>query len=142
MQLPPPSDWRLQEHYNVVLGLPLFWFFVSNAIGVTIGSWLNVRIMSKWKILLEGRYFILRSISSSCIGELVTSIIVDTLAFLFFMSVVSLGKLILAIYFVKVVYAILLAFPAKLIIIILRNIENTKECPIPYSTLNKNYKHV
>src|SRR6185312_5043135 len=132
VKLPPPPNWHYQSQYTFVLE-PVFWFFISNATGVFIGSFLNVYILSKWKDLVKGKYFIIRCITSSFIGEAITSLIADIMAFSKHMPTADLGKLILAIYSIKMIYSILLAYPAKFLCNKLKKIENIQES---YSPIN------
>lgn len=98
--LPAPISWHHQQEYHFVLG-NVFRFFLSNSIGIVAGITINAYLIRRWKILLNGKHFWLRSIASSAIGEMITSIIADILAFLGTVDLLTLLKLISAIYFVK-----------------------------------------
>lgn len=117
--LPPPVNWPHQAGYEYVLG-NVFRFFVANSVGIIIGITINGYLISKWKLLTKGRYFWLRSIGSSSIGELITSIIADIIAFFGTTSFLDLLKLMIAIYAVKFIYALLLAWPSSLIALFLK----------------------
>lgn len=132
IKLPPPPNWHYQSEYEIVLG-PVFWFFISNATGVFVGSLLNVYIISKWRDLVKGKYFITRCITSSFIGEAITSIIADIMAFSNHMPTADLGKLILTIYSIKIFYSIVLAYPAKFLCVLLKKVEHVQDF---YTTIN------
>lgn len=123
--LPSPKDWGYHESYKYVLG-NVFRFFFANTIGLIIGIVINSYLIAKWKIILNGKYFWIRSIASSSIGELITSIIADIVAFIGTTDFIGLFKLMLAIYAVKLTYALLLAWPNTLIVIHLKLKEGIK----------------
>ena len=65
-----PSGWPHQEAYNQVLGkLPRV--ALASFLAIISGAFINAYAISKWKILLRGRYFWLRSLGASSVGELV-----------------------------------------------------------------------
>ncbi|TAK74962.1 MAG: VUT family protein [Gammaproteobacteria bacterium] len=117
--LPAPENWPHQSGYDYIFK-NVFRFFFANTIGIIIGITINGNLISKWKIILKGKYFWLRSIGSSAIGELITSIIADILAFMGTAKFLGVLKLMLAIYSIKLLYAILLALPNSLIVIHLK----------------------
>lgn len=117
--LPSSPNWPHQDSYSFVLG-SVFRFFIANTIGIVVGITINGYLISKWKVLTKGKYFWLRSIGSSAIGELITSIVADIIAFAGTIELVSILKLILAIYSIKLFYAILLAWPNSLIVLHLK----------------------
>lgn len=110
-----PPGWPYQDSYNYIFGNVLR-FFIANSIGILIGITINGYFISKWSRLLQGKHFWLRSIGASAIGELITSIIADIIAFVGTTDLIGLLKLMLAIYIVKLIYAILLAWPNTLIV--------------------------
>ncbi len=141
IQLPPPPNWNHQNTFDFVLK-PLLWFFISSATGVSVGSWLNVYVISKWRLLVKGKYFVMRSIGSSCIGELITSLIVEAMAFSSMLPFGTLIKLMIGIYLIKMGYAILLAYPAKLIAFKLKTLNEIKEPLSPNNVFDKDLSSV
>lgn len=113
--LPPPDNWPHQSGYTYVLG-NVFRFFIANTLGIIVGITINGYLISKWKIIMKGRHFWLRSIGSSAIGELITSIIADIIAFAGVTSTSGVIKLMLGIFFLKIIYSIFLAIPNSLIV--------------------------
>jgi queuosine precursor transporter len=112
---PAPENWTHQDGYNYVLG-NVCRFFLANTIGIVIGIAINGRFIAKWKIILNGKHFWLRSIGASLLGELITSIIAGTAAFLGTTDTLSVFKLMISIYLIKFIYAILLAWPNTLMV--------------------------
>lgn len=94
--------------YIQVLGL-LLRAVVAQMIGVLSGAFINVYLISKWKIMTNGRYFWLRSIGSSTIGEAVMLIISVLIALTGILSFVSLVQLIMYTYLYKIFFAIIVA---------------------------------
>lgn len=117
--LPAPVGWPHQNGYDYIFS-HVFRFFIANSIGILIGIMLNGYLIAKWRILLRGKHFWLRSIGASALGELITSVIADIIAFFNTVDFFNLIKLMLAIYAVKLIYAVLLAWPNTLIVLHLK----------------------
>lgn len=81
IKLPSPDYWSQESAYNFVLGNTLY-IATFATLGVLVGSMLNIFLLSKWKLLLNGKYFWLRSLGSSITGELTQYIIVLTMMYL------------------------------------------------------------
>lgn len=115
LQIPSPDLAAKQMAYITVLGSMLR-TCSSAFVAYVTGGFINIYLISKWKVLLSGRYFWLRSLGASTISELIFT----TLA----VFLIQLGKLplsqIIAIigvsYSLKVIYAIILAYPANLLV--------------------------
>jgi uncharacterized integral membrane protein (TIGR00697 family) len=74
ISLHAPFGWAHQQAYDQVLGkLPRVAF--ASFLAIMTGAIINVYAISKWKILLRGKYFWLRSLGASVIGELVFTVI-------------------------------------------------------------------
>jgi len=115
VRYPSPASWPHQDAYMLVLS-NVFSIAVGALVGTILGSFINIYCITRWKILLRGRLFWLRSIGSSMIGEAVftlTSVLIVwsgklpwgqlfTLAFTLFMS--------------KVIYSVVMAGPATLVV--------------------------
>lgn len=65
--LPAPSTWHHQDAYEYIFGMLLRVSF-GGEISILIGAFLNAYFITKWKVLLKGKYFWLRSLGSSLIG--------------------------------------------------------------------------
>ncbi len=69
---PYPAFWvKDAQAYSTALGSLLRASIVSS-MAVLIGQLTNAYLLSKWKILLRGKYFWIRSVSSSIIGDSIT----------------------------------------------------------------------
>lgn len=82
---------------------------VAQTIGVLSGAFLNIYLISKWKMLTNGKYFWLRSIGSSTIGEAIMLIISVMIAFAGILSISKLVHLIFYTYMYKVIFAMAVA---------------------------------
>ncbi len=111
----PPSGWPYQSGYTHVLG-SVFRFFIANTIGIIVGITINGYLIAKWKIVMQGKHFWLRSIGSSVIGELITSIIADIIAFAGTTNSLGIVKLMMGIFSIKLIYSIFLSLPSTLMV--------------------------
>jgi hypothetical protein len=98
----------------------VFRFFIANSIGILVGITINGYLIAKWKRMMNGKHFWLRSIGSSAIGELITSIIADIIAFAGTTSTMGVVKLMVGIFIIKLIYSILLAIPNSIIVMHLK----------------------
>lgn len=108
--LPSPPTWgKIHDpYYQFILGQTVR-FSISNGIAVFIGMNINSYFISKWKLLLAGRFFMLRSIGATAIGELITTIVADHLEFLGTMPYKTLVSIMITLYIIKIVAAIVYA---------------------------------
>lgn len=123
IKIPPASFWHDQAAYDTVFNsVPIYAF--TCLIGTIFGGFVNIYIISKWKLLLKGRYFWLRSLTSTTIGEFLFSTIALTPVFIF--SDVSLGmalRISLSAYLLKFIFTILSTIPAMILVNILKKKE-------------------
>jgi hypothetical protein len=80
IHLPSPSNWHLQDAYNQILD-PMARLYVAGIIGSLGSSFININILSRWKVLTKGKFFWLRSIGSTSIGILSYTVLTDLIAF-------------------------------------------------------------
>ena len=120
--LPSPEYFNLTSQYQSVFD-PTVRFVLSTSIGTLIGEFTNIYFLTKWKIKLQGRSFILRTILATAIGQLLLSIIVDILAFSNKMNLSELCWLIFCGYSWKMLYTILLVYPTWLIVKKLKSVD-------------------
>lgn len=78
--VPAIAAWHLQSDYNAVFGHYLR-LVISGTLGLIISSIVNGYLISKWKILLKGKVFWLRSIGSTLIAVICNDILVLILSF-------------------------------------------------------------
>lgn len=76
--MPYPVFWtKVINAYNVSLG-SMTRVAVAGAVAIFLGQLINAYLISKWKILTRGKYFWLRSLGSSIIGDSTTVLLSNT----------------------------------------------------------------
>ncbi len=74
IHLPSPADFKFQSSYDLILGsMPRI--FIAGITGTIIGINTNNYLVSKLKITMGGKHYWLRSIISTCGGEIVYNLI-------------------------------------------------------------------
>jgi uncharacterized integral membrane protein (TIGR00697 family) len=134
--LPSPNWWHNQESYNYVMGY-LFPIYFSQLVGIIIAWYLNIRFLTRWQISLRGRYFWLRTIGASGIGEIIYSIIAVTLNTIGTVPAEQLPKIVGWSCLLKIICTIAFAYPATLIVAILRHIEKIKPPNYDFNPFDK-----
>ncbi len=120
--LPAPSYWNNQAAFHTVFGSSLIVDVVS-ILSTIIGLSVNTRLLTKWKVLLCGKYFWLRSIGSSLIGELVQIIATSMVAFLLIGSDHQVVHIMLSVIFYRFVFSAVMSLPANIVVSILKKAE-------------------
>ncbi len=114
-QLTPPVFWNHQPAYDFVFG-SIFRAFLGGTIGVIVGAFANVYILSKWKILSKGRFFYLRSFGSTVLGELVQISLFLFILYFGKLNLHHITDLILTLWPVQVGLAFIIVWPATFIV--------------------------
>jgi uncharacterized integral membrane protein (TIGR00697 family) len=121
------------EAYQVVFETTLR-YVVSGLIALLIGEFANVYLLAKWKIHLRGRFFVARSLVSTALGQGCLTIIVDILNYTGKLSTHDLITMMVTGYLWKMSFAIILVFPAWLLVRFLKKSEG-----IDYYDINTNF---
>lgn len=124
IHLPSPTFWTHQDAFNLVFSKLLQVGPVAIA-AVLIGQFLNIYLVSKFKILLKGKYFWFRSIVSIAIGAAVLDAIYFFVGFHGLYPASALWKMFISAYILRVAYAVIGGGPATIIVHILKKIEKT-----------------
>jgi uncharacterized integral membrane protein (TIGR00697 family) len=103
-----PKYDHFTESYNIVFGHSLR-VFVSNCIGMFFGIFLNSYIIVKWKLLVKGKLFFIRTLSSSTIGEFLFTAIVVTLVQYNISSPAEIAEMIVVSFSMKLIFTLLSA---------------------------------
>ncbi|OGT41301.1 MAG: hypothetical protein A3F13_09895 [Gammaproteobacteria bacterium RIFCSPHIGHO2_12_FULL_40_19] len=120
--LPAPQFWNNQEHFSVVFSPILRAFFATTAASL-IGNFINIYVISRWKVIMYGRYFWLRSLCSTAIGEATFSVIGGTLAYAGVLPWSKIVFLMLDGYLFKMLYALIAVWPAAMLVGLLKKAE-------------------
>jgi len=123
IHLPSPPGWQYQEAFNIVFSKGP-WVMFAGILSVGASMYVNVKLMSSLRHKLRGRHFIVRSMISSSIGELIVTGIAYPL--IFFSTNNSLLNLMISAYIFKLAYSIVGAFPARFLVFLLREFDGTK----------------
>lgn len=105
--LPGPAFWTGQNAYASVLGMTPR-IVAASLLGYFLGEWSNAAILSRMKLVTEGRWLWTRTISSTIVGEGLDTVIFIGIAFGGMLPLPVLGQMMLAQYLWKVSYEILL----------------------------------
>ncbi|HOJ77982.1 MAG TPA: queuosine precursor transporter [Bacillota bacterium] len=122
IKLPYPAFWSNQEAYSNILGV-IPRIVAASLIAYLAGELLNSMVLSKLKVITEGRWLWLRTIGSTIVGQAVDSLLFITIAFLGSISLDSLFNMFLAQYLFKVFYEVLATPLTYLIVTQIKRIE-------------------
>ncbi len=118
-----PQDPLAYDH--IFKGVYLVWFSV--VVCSLFANTLNIIILSKWKILTNGKYFFLRSVTSSLVTAVLYSTVSNIFAFGIFMHASQISyfiKVTLISISAKLLTLLICAYPATLLSNILKRTEN------------------
>lgn len=94
--------------YHLVLS-PLLRSLTAQTLGIVIGGYVNIYLLSKWKVVLKGKYFWLRSIGSSTIGEGIALVISVFVALHGIVPTNTIANIIAYAYIYKIIFAVFVA---------------------------------
>ena len=123
MLTPTAPFFHDDQAFGLVIN-PMLRFVISGVVANVASDFMNIYIISKWKILAKGRLFWLRSIVSTAISELVLILIVVILAFSSTLDVKSLMQVLVSAYGLELVYAFIFVWPGWALSSFLKRAEN------------------
>lgn len=103
--LPYPDFWGGQDAYATVLGFTPR-IVLASLVAYFAGEFSNSVLLSKMKLLTQGKWLWTRTIGSTIVGEGIDTILFISIAFGGILPVATIGVMILAQYLWKVVYEI------------------------------------
>ena len=113
---PSPHFFTEQHAYSQVLGSSLFRINFSGFIAYILANLANSYILSRWKILLKGRYFWLRSLGSSIFSEALYSFVAIIMMEFASIPLKNILQLCAISFLIKVLYSTVFAGPATLLV--------------------------
>ena len=119
IHMPSPSFWYGKNLYMQVMSGYLR-FTMASTFSIIIGSYLNIYLVSKWKILIKGKYFWLRSLGASSLGELFVTVTSLLIADFGKMSNSKLISMMVCCYLLKTLITILAIWPAAITVFFLK----------------------
>lgn len=132
--LPSPDYWKGEEAFRFVFGMAPRIAAASLA-AFLVGSFLNAYVMSKMKLANKGKYFALRAVASTVVGESADSLIFFPLAFGGMIPFEELLKLMLFQVIAKTLYEIIIL---PLTIRIVRYIKKREETDVYDTNISYN----
>ena len=123
IHFPSPETWPNQPAYDQVLG-KLTRVFIGSVAGVIVGAFTNTYLITKWKILVHGKYFWLRSVCSSATGQLAFTVVTLLYDLFGVLPLYQVAQLILISFTIKLILALLCASPSSIIVYYLKKLEN------------------
>ncbi|MFN7095994.1 MAG: VUT family protein [Gammaproteobacteria bacterium] len=111
ISLPPPLDWPGQASYDFVFG-DILHFVFSGTIAVLASSFVNVYLIAKMKVLLDGKYYCLRNIISTAAGGFILIAIIVVFVYLPALGVKEAFQMAYDIYALELFYTIIFVFPS------------------------------
>lgn len=122
--IPSATDWSEQYYVNQsMLRLPRV--AISSSLAIFAGAFINAYAISKWRILLKGQYFWLRSLGATAIGEFIFTIISYIGEFVGITSLSKVFQLIMISYVTKLLINLILVIPAAFICYTLNTVERS-----------------
>lgn len=122
IHLPSYDIGHYQREYTDILGN--IWLFVfAGIVADSIAGLLNVYFISKYKVLWGGKTFWIRSVLSTCISEFILIFITVMIAFTSDINIKEAIHVFWDAYKLEIVYAMIFAFPAQLLVSFLKNAE-------------------
>lgn len=120
--LPSPGYWARSQSYNMVFG-HIIRFTNAGTLGYLISAFLNVYIISKWKVLVKGKHFWLRSLGATSIGEAAANCVSYTISFFGLIPSKHILMIMLSAYLFKLAYGVVAVWPAMLLTYFLKKQE-------------------
>ncbi len=128
---PHPAFFKDQVSYAHILGSSLLRIDLSGFVAYIIANLANSYILTRWKVLLKGRKFWLRSFGSSTFSEALYSILAILLMEIRSVPFHNIIKIIAISYLIKASYSIVLATPAQLLVNYLKKLTNIDVYDLP-----------
>ena len=110
---PHPTFFKEEPIYAALLGPSFLRIHISGFIAYIIANLANSYIITRWKFLVKGRYFWLRSLGSSMFAAALYSFLAILMMTLHSISLDNILKVATISYLIKLSYSIVLAWPAS-----------------------------
>lgn len=112
-----------QTEYVDLIGKKLLLFVGAGIISNAIAGLLNIFFISKWKILIRGKVFWVRSILATCISEFILILITVLIAFVPFINLTNTIHVFVNAYLLEIIYAVIFVIPAQMLVLYLKRQE-------------------
>ncbi|MCK4870551.1 MAG: queuosine precursor transporter [Gammaproteobacteria bacterium] len=119
----PYSGPSLYQHaYDRIVPM-LFRAYISDLATILISEYCNIYIVTKWKKILHGRYYWLRSLGASSVGSLIYSLVATLISFSGLLSAPRMIDLAFSAFIYKEMFLLVCAAPGALIVLWLKREE-------------------
>ncbi|KTC84543.1 MULTISPECIES: queuosine precursor transporter [Legionella] len=128
IRLPSPPNWHHQAKYDFFIG-GYTHILLANATALIVSFYLNILLVNKWRILLKGKHYYMRSLGATAVGEVTYTIITNAITYYGVLRWQETANIIISDYLVKLVYSAIIAYPAALLVVYLKvkyKIDNTQ----------------
>jgi uncharacterized integral membrane protein (TIGR00697 family) len=122
IQLPSPTTWHGQEHYEYVFGHILRFVFAGTC-AVLISNIVNIYVISKLKWIMGGRKFWVRGLLSSGLGGITLVTIIVCIGYSGSVDLKQAIQMWFSINLLEMFYVLILLTPVWIIAMTLKNIE-------------------
>ena len=123
ISLPYTDDVVNDSAYHLVFG-NIVHFVISGTLAVVTSSFVNIYLVAKSKVLLDGKYYCLRNIVSTATGGFILILIIMLLVYLPELGFRKAIYMFFCIYALELAYTILLVFPSWIVCGLLKKYEN------------------
>lgn len=117
-----PAFLHNQIYFNHALGNTLR-FVCAGVVANLASDFLNIYLISKWKIFMKGKHFWLRSVASTSISELFLVVVPGLLSFAGTMPMDHIVKMMSSAYLLELFYAFIFVWPGWMLILFLKKAE-------------------
>ena len=121
LNLPHPDFFTNHNEFKHILGWSLVRIHASGCVAYLVAILFNTKVLTRWKVLLKGEKFWLRSLGSCAISEALYSFIAILLMEIQSIPLSNILQVMALSYSIKITYNIILVFPAQHIINRIRN---------------------
>jgi queuosine precursor transporter len=126
-----PATWHGQQAYDFVLG-SLYRISFASFVAYFLSSFINVYVLSKWRRLWQGKLFFIRSMGSSCLGELIFTVLAVIFIKYGRLPWSTMFSIIFTSYSIKIIGSFLFTMPSSLFVLLFQyrlKIEKSGEDP-------------
>ncbi len=135
--LPSTQD-NINTAYNLIfLRMPRLAF--SSLLALASGAIMNAYLLDRWKKIVQGKYFLIRSLSTTILGETIFSFIAITSQFIGKTTFNHILELMIASILIKLIMTLVFVYPISLIANFIKssfNIKNEQFPPQPLELIN------
>jgi len=118
---PSPGFFQEKNTYYHILGPSLLRINVSGFVAYITANIINSYIIARWKILVKGKYFWLRSIGSSTFSEALYTFLAIIMMELNSIALIDIFRVASISFLIKLLYSAIFAGPANVLVNYIKN---------------------